>query len=171
MAAKVTGISTETYEPLAEVSRRLKKDLTDGATGSLRAAASVVALAATWDRRSEEAGGKTFAQWIRATVGPGKELAWWARRADAVQSFGTIAYRMDHEAAVFVHESVDATLWPETLKQVTIEFLKAGSNALSRSTVTRIVNAVSGRKPCRKACAACDTLRAQIVALGRTPEV
>lgn len=81
-----------------------KRALTDAATGPLRIASEIVAIAANWDEYKSDAGGLTVSAFLRRELGRGRDLAFFKRRAEAVEKLGdrTVVNWLHHEVAVWI---------------------------------------------------------------------
>lgn len=92
---------------LADKTKEWKRILGDAARGPLVVATDVVSIANHWDEYAAEAGGLSITGWLKKTLGAGRNLAWFERRAKAVRVLGEAARRnLHHEVAVWVSENV-----------------------------------------------------------------
>jgi hypothetical protein len=94
---------------LVEVAARFRKAMSDSATGPLRVAEEVMAIANEWDRYADEADGLSCTAWLSKNIGKGCGLAFFKRRFDSVEALGEDVRRwMHHDAAVWVAQRVPA---------------------------------------------------------------
>ena len=167
-------------ESLKDFAARVQGNLRDGATGPLRIAKDVIRLGENWEARREEADGKTFAQWLTSAFGPLYRQRWWKARAEAVREFKGLAYRLHHDAAVRMLQSVGRAYWPAVWEEVNQQYHGANRRIpLSVSQLCGIVRGVTGSEPRPKGeveegdmtdAQRIDILRAQVVRLGGVPE-
>ena len=159
-------------ESLEEFAKRAHASLREGSTGPLRIAKEVVKLGEEWERRRGEAEGKTYSQWLSLTFGPTFRPRWWRLRAMAVQEFKTLAFRLHHEAAVTMLQSVQRVYWPGVWERVNRQYHGLNKrSSVTREQLRRIVDEVTGRKPmARDLNSALEILRAQVRRLGEEPE-
>jgi|HubBroStandDraft_5_1064220.scaffolds.fasta_scaffold286926_2 hypothetical protein len=162
---KTNGTAIRRVEPLSQMAKRWRRAMNDGATGPLQIAEEVVSLAATWDAQKKEVGGKRFGAWLKHIFGSnGRGLAYFARRARAVEVLGaSIKRQLHHEVAVWVLNNAP----PEQRENVVFALMKAtqegGGGALSLAQATRVVSEILGRNELHApACARCAMLEAKI---------
>lgn len=101
----------QTIETLTNKIGRWKRALSDAATGPLVIAPEVVALADNWEAIKEEAGGLSCTAYLRSKLHPGRDLAFFRRRAEAVAKLGEASRRtLHHDVAVWVANQVPDNL-------------------------------------------------------------
>ena len=132
---------------------RWKAALSDAATGPLVIAREVRQVAEQWSQYKDEVDGMRCTSWLREMLGNGKGLAFFERRARAVDKLGEACRRyMHHELAVWLAEQ---TLSADQLTRIKRElhagFKENGDNPLTLSQGSRVVNDILGkqRKPRR----------------------
>jgi hypothetical protein len=139
---------------------RWRRALADAATGPLLIASEVVSLASHWETVKEEAGGLDCTAFLRHHLGPGRGLAYFAARHDAVKALGEASRRtMHHEVAVWISRTV-----PEQyMQQVKLALMRGAreqnGNPLTLQQAKPRVYEITG-KPARKpkACGRCAEL-------------
>ncbi len=151
---------------LAENAREFRKALQEVDTGPLQLAPKVLVLAAAWDLHLEEAGGLSVNGWIRRELGAGKTLAFFRRRAAAVEKLGESVRRtIHHEGAVRIAGTVPPDKWGVCVFALQRERIKNGHNALSPAQAMPIVWEIVGKSPAPKHCRRCSVLEAEIAEL------
>lgn len=155
-------------ESLKELTGRWRSALASGDCGPLVIAADVVRVGAEWDEKyKEEAGGASCTTWLRRELGPGRNLAWFARRHEAVEHLGeSIRRTMHHEVAVWIHDNVPKEAWTKVVMAVTIAAKKQRGVPLTppqaRRVVCPIIGKVSGTK---RGCSRCSDFEVQVALL------
>lgn len=154
-------------ERLAEKVGRWKRALADAAVGPLIIAPEVMALAESWDSVKDEAGGVTCNAFLRAKLHPGRDIAFFRRRADAVAKLGEASRRtVHHEVAVWVISSV-----PEHLREAAkLELIRGareqGGHPLVMSQARARLRDMLGASSKKKVCVRCRELEALLIANG-----
>lgn len=152
---------------LSTIAGRLKTALTDAACGPLMVAGEVVKLAAEWDTHKEEAGDISPTAWLEKTFGAGKDLAWFQRRADAVEKIGEASKRTwHHEAAVWAASQIRDPKHLTALATKVMEQRKRnGSNPLTLQQVKLLATGIAGRTAQARGCRKCEELKKRIAEL------
>ena len=164
---------------LLEVGGRLRKALSDSATGPLVIAAEIVQLSEAWDQvpdpvpvtsgssamqaeraasLREQAGGSSCDAWVRAKVAPGG-LAFFTARHKAIERIGEAARRtVHHEVAVWVDRHVSDAQLGE-VKQALMRGAKAQNGSpLTKAQAMRVLAKLLGLKPKAHGCSRCEQL-------------
>ena len=127
-------------ESLAQIAKRLRGRTRAGSQAEYEVAREIVQLSDSWDdARSEEAGGKSFAEWLTKEVSPTKRLAHYKTLDSARAVLGALAERMTSEAATWLYraaskEKPDA----ETRERLNRAFRGQSSALLTRAQVRRL---------------------------------
>lgn len=159
-------------ERLAERAARWRRALADSATGPLIIASEIVKLAEDWESHKTEADGLSCTSWLRATLGRGRSLAWFARRHAAVVTLGEACRRtMHHEVACYVAQNVTAEHRDAVRLMLMRECKAQNGNPLSiaqaKLKIAQFIGVV--RVPrCAVACTRCAELEKVILAAGLT---
>lgn len=151
---------------LRERAKHFRKALAQVDTGPLVLAPEVVELAERWGEFEAEADGLSVNGWLRRELGNGKTLAWFKRRAEAVEKLGEASRRvLHHEVAVYVLQSVPSALWELVVTALAKARLKNGRCALSMKQAERVIREIVGHSPQKKVCARCLELEAKVAML------
>jgi hypothetical protein len=95
-------------KPLDKYLSSWRRALTEGATGPLVIAREVVEISERWDDYREEVGGLTVSAFLRRELGRGRDLAFFRRRARAVERLGEDVRRvLHHEVAVWIDQNFE----------------------------------------------------------------
>jgi hypothetical protein len=98
-------------------------------------------LAAKWH------GPGTISKWLRVNVHPTQGIKWYATRARAVEYFTkSVAFRMEHEAAVFAVANVEDIFKYEFTKEICRIYKEENSSMyVTRTQVTQALLKVMGK--------------------------
>lgn len=155
---------------LSALGRKIKSAMDDAARGPLIVARDVVAIVESWDQFKSEAGGLSASQWVESVTRPGRDAAWFKRRATAVARIGEHARRTwDHEALVWAVDAfVDDVSLRRLDKQVRAESDALGGVVLGKNSVQRIARELGLMRPreSKKVCARCSDLEKLLEANG-----
>jgi len=151
----------------------LREKMQDTMRGPLLIAEDVLQIANNWDSYKSEVGDIRFSEWCRSTFGPGKGLAWFEKRRQAVEFLepkgqGECRRTMHHETAVWLAQTLRGL--PECdVKKAKDEYLKAYNDQnkvpLEPGQAARLINRVLGRSMRAKRCSECARLRARVAQL------
>lgn len=152
---------------LTERARKWSTAMRDASCGPLVVAPEILRIAEKWQKYQEEAGGLSATAWLKKKLG--QNLAWFARRAEAVEALGKeSATYFNHDAAVWAVQSIRDVNSLTTLKEtVFFKTRKNGNNPLSAMVVRAIAVEVCGYKSRDKAaCARCERLEKALADAG-----
>ena len=151
---------------LGQKAKEFRQALAQVDTGPLILAPKVIALASEWSEYEAEVEGLAINGWLRRELGAGKTLAWFKRRAEAVDKLGESVRRtLHHEVAVRILGTVPENRWAEIVAALQRARLKNGHCALSPKQADKVIRELLGRAPQVKICARCSALEAEIEAL------
>jgi hypothetical protein len=157
-------------ESLAARAGRWRKALADSATGPLIIASEIVQLADEWADHQSETDGLSCTSWLRATLGRGRSLAWFATRHAAVATLGEACRRtIHHEVACYVARNVPGESRDAVRLMLMRECKAQNNNPLTMAQARRKIEALIGRVSaprCAAACTRCAHLEQVILAAG-----
>lgn len=155
------AISSVTTRPrLVEIGARLRKAMSNAATGPLLVAAEVMAISEDWDSYEAEAEGLSCSAWLRKFLGRGHNLAFFEVRARAVEILGEDVRRwMHHDAAKWCANIVPVAHRSTVKAALYAAHKEAGATILSEAQTRPIVMRIIGRGHVRaKTCTRCQIL-------------
>lgn len=147
------------------------KRLTEaGRTGPLQISKEIVDLASHWETYRAQCGGLDCTSWLRKNLGAGHGLAFFRRRATAVDQLGEAIRRwMDHEVACYVASKVPTSIRGPVLSELFAATTDNNGIPLTRGQATPIISRLLGVVSQPKKCAKCEVLRAILLSNGITP--
>lgn len=161
-----TNAVPEPKGKLAAKAREFREALKHGDIGPLLLAPKVIDLTTRWSEYEEEADGLSAHAWLRRELGKGKTLAWFKRRAEAVEKLGEAIRRtVHHEVAVRVANKVPADKQELVIQALMRARLKNGHCALSPKQADLVIAEIVGKSPNPKVCRRCIVLEARIAEL------
>lgn len=127
-------------ESLADIGRRLAKQLRDGATSELRVAKEVVKLRDIWGAYKAEAEDLEIGLWLRKYVHATFPFSWYERRAEAASGpFAGIASWLEPEGLVWLTSAGIAPHDVESVKKaLRVVYQQNGRKIVVYTQVTRV---------------------------------
>lgn len=142
---------------------RWRKALANAAVGPLLIAPEIVQIANDWEKYKADAGGLTVSSFLRRELGAGHDLAFFKRRANAVDILGKDIQRVatHHEVAVWIVNNFEIDVAKQAMLRLANETrLKHNGNPLSlaqaRPFLLKSLNLKTERRP--RECARCKFL-------------
>lgn len=165
-------LSRPEHIPLRTAAKRIRDALRQGDVGYSIAAPDVVYIASTWAEYVEEAGGRSFHQWLRAEVSGSKRFGWWRHLADAVNGLGMpVAARLHTRSVIYLWHTVPGQFRAGVM-EAALKLSRLQPVPVSYGQMLRLARLfMPERARVVSACACCDALRAQIVEMGGKPRV
>ena len=168
---RVTAAIPINVRSLSDIGKKIAKDMSDHDRGPLIVAREIVSLAENWEQYQDEAEGKSCSQWL-ISIGTGgrRDVAWFTRRAEAVEAMGEHARRTwNHEALVWATNQFSDPLTLRRLDREVLAVSRAnGNGALSKMQVAAIakkIGLVADQKR-KRVCGRCQALAAALQAAG-----
>jgi hypothetical protein len=171
------GVGPLREEGIVERLRRIKNSLRDAACGPLVVAREVVRIAEEWEgfrgdlpeKDQELSASSVFKKHL------GFNLAWFERRARAVELLGEDVRRwMHHECAIWMVSVVPIVQLQEA-KEKLLESKVGRARARTKTAITQaqaedVVYEFIGHVPASRVCEECARLRGMLMAMGVDPD-
>ena len=162
-------------ETLADIARRMRKTLAQGAACEGVVAVEVMRLAERWHDYINEARGLTIGRWLRKYVDPRRLLAWYERKARGYETACKhgIHLCLDSPAASWWRDNVSPPAHAATAKTLRAAYVTGGRVPLNRGQVARLCKPFVSRSKIGAELAALRAriarLEAQVRRLGEVP--